>query len=264
MLKRCSHFDLDMTEKKPSVKSTENAMKACEFIVRERQQQLDECKEEIMQGTKEGIERESKVKSGNEESLFREWIRQCRAGDVGDQEAADIMNELLKESGAFQAKSRKEEASTEKEKAFKHEHREKTHELRKLTKELRGRLWSLRFFTVVRDIQKSETRRKVEVEQGKEGAAEYFKISCPRCNRTDIPTAEASLLSSCGHMGCRECVQLCAEKEECVFAASGKCQAPARVLNIVKADALGTDDDAHDGKGKRYGKKLEQIVAMIK
>jgi hypothetical protein len=248
-------------------------MKACEIIVRERQGQLEECKSDLRAGIKEGIKREAQAKSGGQESLFREWVRVCRSGDIDDTEASAIIVEMLEKEGAFSIKGRKEEASSEKDKEFNWEHREKTHELRRLTKELLGRVRSLRYFTVVRDLQRSEDSKKREIERRKkkDGLEEdskeiqhLFRIDCPSCGRQDVPVAEASVLSSCGHTGCRECVQLCAEKEECVYAASGACKAAARVLNIVKADTLGTDDDAHDGTGKRFGKKLEQIIALIK
>jgi SNF2 family DNA or RNA helicase len=32
----------------------------------------------------------------------------------------------------------------------------------------------------------------------------------------------------------------------------------------VKADTLGVDDEARDGRGKHYGKKLEQVMELIK
>ncbi|KAI0349556.1 hypothetical protein OH77DRAFT_1525567 [Trametes cingulata] len=65
-------------------------------------------------------------------------------------------------------------------------------------------------------------------------------------------------------MGCRPCVVACADKEECVYAASGACRAAARALNIVKADSLGIDGEARDGRGKHYGLKLEKIMELIK
>jgi len=64
-------------------------------------------------------------------------------------------------------------------------------------------------------------------------------------------------------MGCLLCVKSCAEKEECVYAVSGACKSAARVLNVVKADTLGVDDEARDGKGRHFGMKLEKVVQLI-
>jgi len=59
-------------------------------------------------------------------------------------------------------------------------------------------------------------------------------------------------------------VRSCAEKEECVYAQVGQCKAAARVLNIVKADTLGVDDEQRHGKGRHFGMKLEKVVDLIK
>jgi len=131
------------------------------------------------------------------------------------------------------------------------EHREQTHEIRRITKELVGRVRSLRYFTVVRDLQKQAEKPPV--------------ISCPSCNRDEVSMEEVAVLSSCGHTGCLKCVMDSAMKEECVYAGKeGGCNSAARVLNIVKGDTLGVDDEARDGRGKHYGKKLEQVIALIK
>lgn len=59
-------------------------------------------------------------------------------------------------------------------------------------------------------------------------------------------------------------MRACADKEECVFAASGACRSAARHLNVVKADTLGVDDAERDGLGKHFGAKLEGVVKLIK
>ena len=41
------------------------------------------------------------------------------------------------------------------------------------------------------------------------------------------------------------------------------CKAAARVLNVVRGDTLGVDDAAHV-QGHHYGRKLEQVVELIK
>jgi hypothetical protein len=229
-------------------------MKACDVIVAERQKQLKECKDELLQGIKSGMAREDKLKKMNvaNESMFHEWIRNCRAGEVDDKEASEMVQELLDNAGVgvVKAKPKKEESLTEKIKAAAWEHREKTHELRRLTKELVGRVRSLRYFTVVRDLQKQREEPPV--------------LSCPGCGQKNVPIEEAAVLSSCGHTGCLSCVKSCADKEECVYAASGACKSAARVLNVVRAETLGVDDEARDGKGRHFGMKLEKVVNLIK
>ncbi|KAG6861443.1 hypothetical protein C0995_016534 [Termitomyces sp. Mi166 len=249
LLKRCSHFDLEMTN--------DNAMKACDVIVKERQKQLDECKNDLLKSIKEGIKREKSLGYLGSESMFVEWIRVSRGEEgVEDTEASQIVVQLLKEAGVDEAgfekpkKNAKDIKWTESLKERAWEHREKTHEIRRLTKELVGRVRSLRYFSVVRDLQKQREEPPV--------------VDCPNCGGKGIPMADVAVLSSCGHMGCYDCVKRRAESEECVYAGKGGCKAAARVLNVIRAETLGVDDPARHGQGKHFGEKLQQIVDLIK
>ncbi|KAF7770424.1 hypothetical protein Agabi119p4_6398 [Agaricus bisporus var. burnettii] len=245
LLKRCSHFDLET--------SNENAMKACDVIVKERQKQLDDCKAELLKAIKEGVKREQKIGDVGQESMFNEYIRVCRTEGVDDQDGSETIRDILDEAGASKgkAKGRNQDVQLpEKVKAAVWDHRERTHEIRRLTKEMVGRIRSLRYFTVVRDLQKQADARP--------------NISCPSCGRANVPVDEAAVLSSCGHMGCRTCIRKSAEQEECVYAASGACKSAARVLNVVNADTLGEDDVERDGRGRHFGLKLETVVQLIK
>lgn len=245
MLKRCSHFDLDT--------SNENAMKACDVIVRERQNQLEDCQAELVKAIKAGVKREIALGNVPDESIFSIWARTSKDTGVDDADASEMIRVMLEEADVDSIQKKKNRKSVElttKVKDAIWEHREATHEIRRLSKELVGRVRSLRFFTAVRDLQK---QREVPLD-----------VSCVVCGRESIPIGEVSVLSSCGHMGCSECVRNCADKEECVYRASGACISAARALNIVKAETLGVDDVARDGRGKHYGKKLEQVMELIK
>ena len=258
LLKRCSHFELETSDK-------ENAMKACEVIVRERKKQLEDCKKELLKKLNDAVKMEKKIGKTSDESYFREYVRVTRTEGVGDKEATEIAQELLDEAGIagplkpvtnkisdnIKRGTKKDDSDIPKAiKDLMWEHREQTHEIRRLTKELVGRVRSLRYFTVVRDLQKQADTPPV--------------VHCPSCERDGVPVEEIAVLSSCGHMGCHTCVMACAEREECVYAASGACRAAARVLNVVKGDTLGVDDEARDGRGKHYGLKLEKVMHLIK
>ncbi|KAJ7623135.1 hypothetical protein FB45DRAFT_980127 [Roridomyces roridus] len=245
LLKRCSHFDLDA--------ANENAMKACDVIVRERESQLKDCKDELIKAIRAGVKRENALGNVPEESIFSIWVRASKESGVDDSDASEMIRTMLDEADVNQIKKAKKGRSVElttKVKDAIWEHREATHDIRRLAKELVGRVRSLRFFTAVRDLQK-ETEVPIDV-------------ACQGCGRKSVPIDELSVLSSCGHMGCSECVRNCADKEECVYRESGACMSAARALNIVKADTLGIDDEARDGRGKHYGKKLEDVMALIK
>ena len=272
LLKRCSHFDLDTSDK-------ENAMKACEIIVKDRTAQLDECRADLLKNVLEALDMQKRIGKTGDESLFQEWLRVTRTEGVGDKDATQAVLEVLDEAGLdipVPLKTATNTTPSDKPKLAQKpakppkgiakgrgkekpqdiadliwEHREHAHDVRKLTKELVGRVRSLRYFTVVRDLQK-QAQHEIPI------------VNCPACGRSDLPIAEIGVLSSCGHMGCLACVVTSAEKEECVYHASGECMAAARVLNIVKAETLGVDDAVRDGNGKHFGRKLEQVVELIK
>ncbi|KAG2365027.1 hypothetical protein BDR07DRAFT_1449967 [Suillus spraguei] len=251
LLKRCSHFDLETKDK-------ENAMKACEIIVEERTEQLEACKKELLKELQKAVKKEKSIGKLPEESMFQEYARVSRdEGGVGDHEATETIRDLLTKAEVpvlsptyWKNKAKGDMNLAEKTKEAVWEHREQTHIIRKLTKELVGRVRSLRYFTVVRDLQKQRDTPPV--------------VSCPACERSEIPMDEVAVLSSCGHTGCMGCVKEAADREECVYHPSGQCNAAARALNIVKGQTLGVDDEARDGRGKHHGKKLEMVVDLVK
>ncbi|KAF8630124.1 hypothetical protein AX15_003081 [Amanita polypyramis BW_CC] len=245
LLKRCSHFEVNTTN--------ENAFKACDVIVRERQRQMEQCEAELLKAIKAGVAREKKLGNTGSESMFNEYIRVTRIEGIDDKDATKLVIKLLDDAGAVHTKAKGKNQDTnltEKVKEQAWEHREKTHEIRRLTKELVGRIRSLRYFTVVRDLQKQRQ--------------EPPEVSCPGCQRDRIPPEEIAVLSSCGHTGCLTCVKASAEKEECVYAAEGACKSAARTINVVKGDTLGVDDEERDARGKHFGKKLEDVVRLLK
>jgi len=241
-------------------------MKACEVIVKERTRQLEDCKAELVVKLQQANELQKNISrkrsEDDDETHFEEYVRVTVDG-VGDEEATSMMVSLF-DQGNIKPPPPKKATSGNKvkrvvQKATKEEGklkdmiwdlREKTHELRRLTKELVGRVRSLRYFRIVRDLQKQAEVPPV--------------VSCPSCQHSKVPINEVAVLSSCGHTGCLTCVTDCALKEECVYAASGKCGAAARVLNIVKGETLGVDDEARDGQGRHFGIKLEKMVNLIK
>lgn len=174
-------------------------------------------------------------------------------GGVGDLDAKTALHDILEDLGFEDAKKKSSldlDGESKKTKEARWAHREHSHVLKKLEKELVGRHRSLRYFTIVRDLQ--------------HGKDDNRKISCPGCDKKDLPLSDIAILSSCGHTGCHSCVMARAQEEECVCRQSDGCTAAARILNVVKADTLGVDDEDRDANVKHFGMKLEKVVALIK
>ncbi|KAI5815799.1 hypothetical protein BZA77DRAFT_315136 [Pyronema omphalodes] len=274
LIKRCSHFDLD-DEKR----NEKNAVQACDVIVSDRKRQLQSCREDIRASLQTAYSIYGLIKSSTWQEggpsdnrprdLFGEFVKQCLTGGVGDPAATEDIQAMIREAegrskgkkiditysdGTTPANLRPIPPKTKKEKEEEDlaimiaTLKEKVMYLRALVrKELTGRHRSLRYFTVVRDIQKSAINKKV------------MEITCIGCKKT-VPEADIAVLSSCGHQGCYNCVNSAAHRAQCLTAG---CSAATRALAVVRADTLGAED-IRDGIGRHHGKKLEVMVQLIK
>ncbi len=138
-------------------------MKACEVIVRERSNQLEACKVELLGKLKDAFQLQKRIGKTDEETYFQEYVRVTRDEGVGDKDATEVALGLVKDAGIEgpsaltnkhidhrksdkdKGKGKGKDLSNDlKDKIW--ELREKTHDIRKLTKELVGRVRSLRYF----------------------------------------------------------------------------------------------------------------------
>lgn len=287
LLKRCSHFVLDFSKE-----DEENAVQACEVIVKDRKRQLTSCREEIRQRLVDCLKRYKEIPkdafpigSGDH---FGTFLRTTLENGIGDPEAGEDIIALIDQAkgkgkgpepfdgissvrGVDFLKPKKTAQKTKGKGKVEDDEseiepwpelmedkiqqlRDRTAVLRSLVrKELVGRHRSLRYFKIVRDLQQF-------------GLAEFAKknsvsnVSCPGCKRTSLPVSEIAVLSSCGHQGCYTCLEAAAHKQECLTAG---CDSAARVLNVVKGESLGTEDKK-EGIGRHYGMKLEKMMELIR
>ncbi|KZO91677.1 hypothetical protein CALVIDRAFT_567992 [Calocera viscosa TUFC12733] len=326
--------DSDVVEVTPhmarkDMNRSDNALQACDVIVRDRTDQRADCERDLKDKIREALSLETKIGHVEENSPFRTWVKGCEQRGVNDKDASALIRKIIREAMSkpapstpagkltardpnansspsfFQkgyqgdqsqnsksskpAKSNKKENKAPKKpkKAKKDDEfdddedededddgggkktktaadiqdelkwdlREQTHVIRRLEKELIGRVRSLRYFANVRDLQTLDEKHR---------RARVTEVICPNCPYTKgpLPIDDLSILSSCGHMGCRRCVMEHAMREECVHRQDG-CGAQARELNIVPADTLGMDE-TRDRKTKHYGIKLEKMMRLVK
>ncbi|KAI8849690.1 hypothetical protein BC829DRAFT_416581 [Chytridium lagenaria] len=148
--------------------------------------------------------------------------------------------------------------------------RERTHMLRRLDRELIGRVRSLRFLLVVRNLLKSAKRDAIVMacsegcpgsralgseEKGddmdvdaKEDEVMANIINLERqanCRGSSLRLRDVAILSCCGHIGCHGCMNYYASRNECPVPG---CGVRSHDKAIVSAAELGTaDEEARDG-----------------
>lgn len=124
--------------------------------------------------------------------------------------------------------------------------------LRRSTRELTGRVRSLRFFGMVRDLQTGRSEADMDDSMPSDK-------DCESCGRKNLPFKDVAMISMCGHHGCLDCITKAANLSRCVVE---RCDTQPRPMHIIEATKLG-EDDFKVGDGKRYGQKLEQILELI-
>lgn len=263
LLKRCCHFTLDL---KNTARDAKSAQEACEFISGDRSTQLTACEGDLyrMINVAVGLHLYIRKKgqygvNDQERQHFREWVNSVLGAkhNHGDAEAETRLVGVLERcgfvNGAWPTEVADPKSVTKVDKKegvddVKWRLREQTHLLRRLSKELVARVRSLRFFEVVRKLQRNGKEAQLVLE----GSACEHKPS----THPDTPMA---VLSCCGHVSCHDCMLAAAQNQVCP---KGKdnCQAAVRHTNIVKVKSLGIEGELSSG---RYGAKLQKLVDLI-
>ncbi|WVW81897.1 hypothetical protein I302_103896 [Kwoniella bestiolae CBS 10118] len=261
LLKRCCHFTLDLTDKKRDAKS---AQEACEHITGARSQQLIGCEEDLYRSINEAVALHCWIRKkggwgskDQEKQHFQEWVDDSSntKKHQGDSEAADRLIKVLAKCGIKNGRIPDEPVHGKPAKVekggkvedVKWQLREQSHLLRKLSKELVARVRSLRFFEVVRKLQRNGPEAKAVLEASECGHK-------PSTN----PDKEMAVLSCCGHVSCLECMTKSADQQRCVKGED--CHSAVRHTNIVKVRSLGIEGELSSG---RFGAKLQKLVDLI-
>lgn len=266
LLKRCCHFTLDLSNKDLDPKS---AQEACEHIAGARHTQLAACETDLFQTVNSAVALHLWIrkkgffgKADPDRQHFKEWVDFSldRKKHQGDAAAATRLVRVLEKSGfkdgvwpataapgANGKETKPEIEAGDKVEDVKWRLREKSHLLRRLSKELVARERSLRFFEVVRKLQRNGEEAKVVLEAS----------ACAHKPSTH-PDVDMAVLSCCGHVSCHACMLEAAENQRCVLGED--CHAAVRHTNIVKVGSLGIEGELSSG---RFGAKLQKLVDLI-
>ncbi|KAK4333158.1 hypothetical protein RTBOTA2_001878 [Rhodotorula toruloides] len=260
LLKRCSHFSLDLDEDKLK---GDHAPDVCDFIAELRQEQLEDCKEQVKQQILASayMHRRALAKDfydflENPTFHFKQWVARLFKDGFGDEDADKCLRELAEAAGCtgdeeigkapdnakplpkyiarfMNEKDKKEKAFDAAEWAIEQTVviRDSVVTLNKLARELVGRFRSARYFDTVRTVLRTTEDEK---------AAEKDTLA---------------ILSCCGHHGKLADVEENARWNKCIHPG---CGALVQKLNILTAESLGTDRDSG-----HFGYKLETLVTLI-
>lgn len=263
LVKRCSHFTLDdLTEGK------QNALQACDIVVKERQSQYDNLILDLKKSLRRAILLKNECPPGS--NHFDWWVDNVPKNAAGDLEATGLLYQMIGQAkekyggrskrpanrakkgptedtdeGSGEEVDRQLESAPEKLQAL----RGLAGHLRRLGTELVSRTRSLRFFEVVRQLQRARSGQ------------ESSKVSrtCSKC-KTETTPDMISVLGLCGHTACQKCLGDRQRSGECVVLG---CNAAAEKWSVVKATELG-EEDQNASVGRHYGKKLEAVVNLLK
>ncbi|PWZ01188.1 hypothetical protein BCV70DRAFT_159503 [Testicularia cyperi] len=272
LLKRASVYDDFAGVDLDAMEGVNNAIKACEYIVRERRKQLSDCRRQLARELPVALEQHLLVlhhfgyRDENRQA-FADYVRNAHNAAWGDDESKSIVHDILEQTGCTAASAERKAAAKggadaddggkkkpdPKEVAWLEEYhlRALVHQLTRLRNELVGRVNALRFFTMIRDCQRAHL----------EGVS--VSVTCPGSG-CKHPAGEplgldsVSISSTCGHSGCRDCVLREAYIGKCP---TDGCAALAKPTSIVQASSLGAEDD---GKATRYGTKLALLCSLLK
>ncbi|GAA5978213.1 hypothetical protein JCM5350_002229 [Sporobolomyces pararoseus] len=275
LLKRCSHFTLDLDEAELFDSNVESV---CDFILRKRELQLADCQEQFKRkiascaymhrwieeqdwsddkklnltphfintltvlfnsgyGDREGNE----CLRGIAAACGCRWDAEKEVASVSRSPPKDAPKPMTKDVEALHAKKGAKESLEEYAVAKILLLRTASLELRRLGSELVGRYRSARYFECVRKYVRKIDKKK----DGDKGEEEEER-----------PSADFAVLSCCGHSGTKDEIQQAVRDGRCV---DPDCLASVSSQYILDAEALGTD--VHSGN---FGHKLETLVTLIK
>ncbi|KAJ3321351.1 hypothetical protein HDU76_014120 [Blyttiomyces sp. JEL0837] len=151
--------------------------------------------------------------------------------------------------------------------------RENSHIIRRLHKELAGRVRSLRFFEVVRNLLKEDKRKEIirmaikECPGGDDCPMKKKLLAASGSKEKEelLSLSNVAILSCCGHFGCSHCINLSASRQVCP---EPGCGINVHDKAVVKASCLesGLDKDGTTDAGVsgEFGAKLTQLVDILR
>ncbi|KAK7207152.1 hypothetical protein BZA70DRAFT_270604 [Myxozyma melibiosi] len=254
LLKCASHFDLkvylgDDYQQQESKKD----IGECESIVVIRKRQLDECKRDLYRECVKAEEMVYALMKFHHRSPDKYMTWKQRLGSLGDATVAIKIENIVEEAKRAAAKKmeqykRGSAASADIElpvDELEFVLDERVHLIHRLAKEYLQRKRALMYFENLLTVM----------------ASGDVEVTCLGCDRKIKDRSQITIISSCGHMGCSDCVSAAAMREEC-FIGEG-CASLTNRNNTVMADTIGAKDRLVSSENQIFGSKMEDLADLI-
>ncbi|KAN0062000.1 hypothetical protein ACQY0O_005995 [Thecaphora frezii] len=296
LLKRASVYDDFAGVDLSKIKGVNNAIKACEYIVRERKKQLEDCKLQLERELPLALEQHLLVLHhfgfrDENRQFFRDFVRNANNASWGDGESKEMVQQILEEAKCTMNTITREAARKHfapkgmLQAALKRREKERVAAEKggdagddgDVKKKLSPKdlAWAEEYY--LRAMVHQLTRLRNEL-VGRVNALRFFTMirDCQRAHLEGVdvnvvcpsaackhggkrlPLDQISISSTCGHAGCRDCVLREAYIGQCP---TEGCAALAKPTSIVNATSLGAEDD---GNATRYGTKLALLCSLLK
>ncbi len=296
LLKRASVYDDFAGVDLDAMQGVNNAIKACEYIVRERRKQLADCRQQLERELPIALEQHLLILHhfqyrDESRQAFVDYVRNAHNAAWGDKESKAMVKEILDGANCTMenvTKAAAREHFADKavlQVALKRRAKERAaaekggsagdDDGKKGKVDHTAASWAEEYH--LRALVHQLTRLRNEL-VGRVNALRFFtmirdcqrahlegvrvRVVCPasKCKHAGqpLPLSEVSISSTCGHTGCKDCVLREAYIGKCP---TDGCAALAKPTSIVHASSLGAEDD---GRATRYGTKLALLCALLK
>ncbi|SPO39060.1 uncharacterized protein PSFLO_04539 [Pseudozyma flocculosa] len=299
LLKRASVYDdfagVDLSQ----IKGVNNAIKACEYIVRERRKQLEDCKRQLERELPLTLEQHLLVLyhfgfRDDNRQFFRDFVRNANNASWGDSESKDMVRQILEEAdctmdGITREAARRRFGGANKgalQVALKRREKERAAAAKggaakdggaapKKKLDPKDLAWEEEY--LLRAMVHQLTRLRNEL-VGRVNALRFF-TAVRDCQRAHLDGVEVDIVcpsAACKHGGERLKLDDVSISSTCGHAGcrdcvlreayigqcpTADCAALAKPTSVVNASSLGVEDD---GAATRYGTKLALLCSLLK
>ncbi|KAG9186178.1 hypothetical protein G6011_02734 [Alternaria panax] len=229
---------------------TEEGRSALEVLIEKRSHQLRSTQKELLRLLSgfEGLMKATVNAESGIQDLYGHFKKDITQYNwLGDDESSQIVRAILK-----RAQKTPEAGFTDLKKTSKAQReriiKQQLSQLRDVSLELAHRTRSKRFVISIRDHLQLATAEKTQL----------LRCSSPCCKGTsDLQTLFS--IPHCGHIACRECLDLRTDDEACVHT---DCNSYASKQNLIRMADLGSSEGQDTEQG--FGNKLEAIVQLVR